>query len=363
MTRLLAATRKGLFEIDDDLRRVARAHFLGARVSYAFADPRDGTWYAALDHGHFGAKLHRSDDRGDTWTELAAPAYPPKPEGLRDICPIRQIERPWNTELVWTIEAGHTPGELWAGTIPGGVFRSTDRGDTWALIDALWNHPSRLEWAGGGYDYPGVHSIVVDPRSPGRVLVGVSTGGTWFTEDGGTTWDVAHGMRAAYMPDELQFDPVAQDPHRVVACEREPDVLWTQHHSGMFRSVDAGRTWTEITDVEPSVFGFAVAAHPHDPDTAWFVPAHSDEVRMPVDGRVVVTKTTDGGRTFRACTTGLPQQDAYDLVYRHALVVDSTGDQLALGSTGGSLWVSDDSGESFRTVNTSLPPIASLAWC
>ena len=130
----------------------------------------------------------------------------------------------------------------------------------------------------------------------------------------------------------------------------------------MFRSVDGGSTWTEILDVAPSNFGFAVAAHPTDPDTAWFVPAVSDEVRIPVDGRVVVNRTRDGGRTFEAIGDGLPSAAAYHLVYRHGLAVDDTGDHLVLGSTTGSVWASDDGGDSFRTISTDLPPIAALTF-
>jgi hypothetical protein len=71
----------------------------------------------------------------------------------------------------------------------------------------------------------------------------------------------------------------------------------------------------------------------------------------------VVTRTRDGGRTFETLTQGLPQRHAYDLVYRHALDVDETGDWLVCGSTTGSLWVSEDGGDSWLTVSSNLPPI------
>jgi hypothetical protein len=109
--------------------------------------------------------------------------------------------------------------------------------------------------------------------------------------------------------------------------------------------------------VKPSTFGFAVAVHPHDPDTAWFIPAVKDEKRYPTDGRVVVNRTRDGGQTFETLTKGLPQSHAYDLVYRHALDVDATGDRLAFGSTTGSLWISENSGDSWRELAAHLPPI------
>jgi hypothetical protein len=105
------------------------------------------------------------------------------------------------------------------------------------------------------------------------------------------------------------------------------------------------------------VFGFAVAVHPHDPNTAWFVPAEKDEKRLPVDARVVVARTRDGGATCEVITKGLPQEHAYDLTFRHALDVDGRGQTLAFGSTTGSLWVSDDAGDSWQQVSAHLPPI------
>jgi photosystem II stability/assembly factor-like uncharacterized protein len=164
-------------------------------------------------------------------------------------------------------------------------------------------------------------------------------------------------MRAEFMPPERQFDPGIQDAHLVAQCRAKPDVMWVQHHNGIFRSTDAAASWSEITDVKPSAFGFAVASHPGDPETAWFVPAVKDEKRYPMDGRVVVNRTSDGGKSFETLTRGLPQQHAYDLVFRHALDIDESGERLAFGSTTGSLWVTEDGGDQWQTVSTNLPPI------
>jgi photosystem II stability/assembly factor-like uncharacterized protein len=133
--------------------------------------------------------------------------------------------------------------------------------------------------------------------------------------------------------------------------------MWVQHHNAIFRSDDAGMNWTECVDVAPSTFGFAVAAHPSDPDTAWFVPGIKDEKRIPVDGRLVVTRTRDGGKTFEQLAEGLPREHAYHLVYRHSLDVDATGDRLAMGSTTGSLFVSENQGDRWQRVSAELPPI------
>ena len=72
--RMLVSTRKGLIALERGGGgwRVVSVEFPGVAVTAALGDPRDGTLYAALKHGHFGAKLHRSSDDGKTWTELPA---------------------------------------------------------------------------------------------------------------------------------------------------------------------------------------------------------------------------------------------------------------------------------------------------
>ena len=312
---------------------------------------RDGTLYAALNLGHFGVKLHRSSDGGASWEECAVPSYADV-DGTGENGP--------SLSLIWALEPGGADraGKLWCGTIPGGLFVSNDRGSSWQLNRPLWDRPERARWFGGGYDDPGVHSIVVDPRNAQRITVGVSCGGLWVSEDGGETWECrTKGMWAAYMPPEQKEMGEIQDPHRVAVCASSPDVLWVQHHNGVFRSTDAARSWTEVTAIEPSNFGFAVAVHPSEPATAWFAPGVKDECRVPVDGNVVVARTRDGGETFELLRNGLPQGHAYDLVYRHALDIDASGDRLVMGSTTGSLWITEDGGDSWHTISSNLPPI------
>jgi hypothetical protein len=347
--KLYVGTRKGLFVIEDG--RIGTPHFLGDPVSMVLPD-RDGMLYAALNLGHFGVKLRRSADGGRSWEEAAAPAYPPQPAGSPD-------ETPWKLVQLWSLESDGR--RLWAGTIPGGLFTSEDRGASWRLVESLWNRPERLEWTGGGYDHAGIHSIAIDPHDPKRITVGVSTGGAWQTRAGGASWAIcARGMYAEYMPPEQKFEQNAQDVHRLVLCAAQPEVMWVQHHNGVFRSTDGAAHWQEVTAIRPSKFGFAVAAHPGNPDTAWFVPAVKDECRVPVDAQLVVARTRDGGKSFDVLRRGLPQEHAYDLVYRHCLDVDASGLALAFGSTTGGLWATGDGGDSWRCISTQLPPILCL---
>ncbi|MEP6608727.1 MAG: exo-alpha-sialidase [Burkholderiaceae bacterium] len=352
--RLSVATRKGLFELSqtNNQWRVDAVHFVGEPVTAALHDPINGRIIAALRMGHFGVKLRSSDDGGKKWEEVGAPTFPPKPEGIED-------SNPWALDQVWVFEGFHAQQSqrLWAGTNPGGLFRSDDGGRSWSLIESLWNMPERKEWFGGGYDIPGIHSVCVHPSDPDDVVVGVSCGGAWRTRDGGKTWAVGQGMRATFMPPEAQLNPVIQDPHRIVQCESDPNLLWTQHHCGIWKSIDRGANWTEVTAGRPSSFGFAVAVHPRDPDTAWFMPLVSDERRVPVGNKVVASRTRDGGASFDVLDAGLPDRDAYDVVYRHGLDIAADGLHLAAGSTTGSLWVSDDGGQAWHTVGVNLPPI------
>jgi len=353
--RIHVATRKGLFTVERtgegvDSWRVSGVDFLGDPVTMVLEDPRDGALYAALNLGHFGPKLHRRDAPGGDWREVAVPRHDTAP-GQDEAPSVRQV---------WELTAGGADqqGLLWAGTIPGGLFVSHDRGESWRLNRALWDRPERAQWFGGGYDEPGIHSVIVDPRDSRRVVVGVSCGGVWVSEDGGESWECrTRGMYAAYMPPERREAPEIQDPHRIACCTHSPDVMWVQHHNGVFRTTDGGRAWVEIEGVAPSNFGFAVVVHPSEPGTAWLVPGVKDECRVPVGGRVAVARTRDAGRSFEVLTEGLPQEHAYDLVYRHALDIDARGDRLAMGSTTGSLWISEDQGNRWHTVSNHLPPI------
>lgn len=350
--RLYVGTRKGLFEL---ARRggkweVADVQFLGDPITMVLATAKHV--YAAIELGHFGAKLWRRD--GAEWRELTAPAYPQKPETAED------DPHPWTLGKIWALEPGGVDGRLWLSGMPGGLFRSDDDGETWSLTESLWYMPERKKWFGvAGGEQPGVNTVLIDPRNPADIRLGVSTAGVWASTDTGATWRLINkGMYAEYMPPELRSDPISQDVHRLARCRAKPEIMWCQHHNAVFRSEDAGENWQEVKAIRPSKFGFAVVAHPKDHNTAWFVPATKDERRIPLDGKVVVARTRDGGESFDVLTNGLPQHHAYDLVWRHGLDIDESGDRLAFGSTSGGLWISENGGDSWMMPDIRLPPIA-----
>jgi photosystem II stability/assembly factor-like uncharacterized protein len=353
--RIVLGTRKGLLIMErssNDWKLVCEAH-RAIPVSYAAVDSRTNTLWAGLDHGHWGQKVHRSSDMGASWEEVTAPKYP---EGET-----KSDGTPATVSYIWLIKPGSKdqPNRLYVGTEPGGLFQSDDGGSTFELVRGLWDHPSRPEnWFGGGRDFPGLCSLIIDPRDSQHMWAGISVGGVFETHDGGKTWEGRNqGLLACYLP-----NPNAEyghDPHFMTASPANPDVLWQQNHCGIFRSTNGGKQWDNISQPGgPAYFGSAIALDEKDPDTAWVVPAVDAEFRLAVDRALCVCRTTDGGKTWTALRNGLPQDTTYDLVFRHAL--DINGDTLAFGTTTGNLYISEDRGDSWQCLENNLPPISSV---
>lgn len=351
---LILGTRKGtiLFERRGQEWKPLRAAHMGIAVSYSMIDPRTGTLWACLDHGHWGQKLQRSKDVGQTWEELTPPAYP---EGS-----LLKEGVPATMRYLWVLQPGPAtePGTIYIGTEPGGLFVSRDGGESFMLVASLWNHPSRMTWFGGGRDNAGIHSVVIDPRDSRHLFVGVSCAGVFETTDGGATWNPRNkGLKASFLPDPEA--EIGHDPHLLAACPAAPDCMWQQNHCGIFNTTDGGKQWKEVTQKDgPANFGFAVSVDASDPNTAWVVPGVKDECRVAYAQALCVCRTTDGGRSWTALRKGLPQEHCYDIVLRHAL--DLSGDALAFGSTTGNLFVSDDRGDSWRCLSHHLPPVYSV---
>jgi photosystem II stability/assembly factor-like uncharacterized protein len=361
MNTLLVASRKGLFTVQQQRRadwQISKHDFAGEPVSQVLTAGSE--WYAALRLGHFGVKLHKSIDSGQTWQEIASPALPPKPTtGTWADDPT-----PWSVDMIWSLAAGgHSRSrQLWAGCMPAGLFHSSDGGASWQLCESFWLDERRKGWFGGGNDHPGIHSILVDPRDPDHVTVAISCGGVWSTRDAGAHWElIGKGMVNTYMPPEQAGDPNTQDPHCVSACAAVPDAMWMQHHCGIFYSTNSGADWSKAAGISSAGdFGFPVIADPVNPRRAWFVPAQADTHRYAPGAALCVTRTDDGGDTFSVFRNGLPQTHAYDLIYRHGFCIAPDGQTLAMASTTGGLWVSEDAGEHWDAVSATLPLIAAI---
>jgi hypothetical protein len=369
-TELLIGSRKGLFVAQGDVADassfvIAQHHFPGEPVSQIFVSEVHGIWLVALRLGHFGVKVHASRDRGTTWNEVAAPAFPKKPEDG----PWADDATNWTIDQVWSFALGVSDSgvpRMWAGAIPAGLFYSDDWGVSWKLLESLWYNERRKEWFGGGYDAAGIHSICVDPRDARHITIAISCGGVWSTRDNGVTWSLlGNGMLAPFMPEGSQDNLNVQDPHSMSQCAGHPDVMWVQHHARSYRSIDSATNWTRMTQPYEGDFGFVIVADPTNQQRAWVVPAQADAQRYAPAGSMCVARTDDGGKSWSVLREGLPQQHAYDLVYRHAMALtdqrnsaaQSTQRTLAIASTTGGVWLSSDSGERWSALPARLPPV------
>ncbi len=349
---LLVGTTKGAFLFSSDggreSWRVEGPHFPGEEVYALALDQRVGrrTIWAAPGNPHFGTTVRRSDDGGGSWSS-------------KEERPVRFPEgSDLSVQRVWQIRPGPAsdPDRFFLGVEPSCLFESSDGGDSWAPVRGFIEHEHRSFWTPGGGGMC-LHTIVPDPTDPARMVVAISTGGVYRTEDGGETWRARNvGVRAEFLPDK--HPEFGQCVHKVVHHPDRPERLFLQNHGGLYRSEDWGDEWTDIANGVPSDFGFGMAMHPRDPDTVYIIPMESAEFRCCPEAKLRVYRTRDAGESWEPLTRGLPQEDAYETVLRDALGTDGADPAgVYFGTRSGRLYASSDEGDSCRLVRDGLPPV------
>ena len=351
---LLVGTTKGAFLLQSNAQRarwkVGGPYFHGQAV-YAIAyDGRAGkrrVW--ASTQGVWGTVLRSSDDFGKSWTnpQEAAIRFPSE-SGL-------------SLKNIWQIKPGRSdePDVLYCGVEPAALFESRDDGDTWSLVQGLFNHPHRHRWmpSNGGL---ALHTIVVDPTNNQRMYVAISAGGVYRTDDGGSTW-TAHnrGIRVTFMP--TKYPEFGQCVHKIVMHPSRPERLFLQNHWGLYRSDDYGENWTDIANGVPSDFGFAMIVNPKNPDCVYIVPVESDEFRCTVDGRLRIYRTRNAGASWEPLMRGLPQKGAHETVLRDGMTTDLYDPPgIYFGTRSGKLFGSKDEGRTWQKIMDGLPPVVCI---
>lgn len=363
--RLFVGTRKGAWMLATDAARsqwaISPPWFLGHVVQHVVTDPRNPDLVLmATRTGHLGPTVFRSPDGGTTWTEATTPpAFRAGDSFGRAV------------RTVFWLCPGHPdePGRWYAGASPQGLFRSDDDGDTWVPVDGWNDHPEWGTWAEwpdveGTPDGSLLHSVMVDPRDPAHLYIGLSGGGVFESTDAGADWRPLNlGCVADFLPDP--DPPFGQDPHCVRMHPLQPDRLYQQSHCGIYRLDRPGERWTRIGDAMPrdiGDIGFPVELHPRDPDTAWVFPMDGTDVwpRTSPDGRPAAYVTRDGGATWQRQDRGMPDR-AWFTVKRQAMCTDAADPVgVYVGTTSGEIWASADEGETWRCIAAHLPEIYSL---
>ena len=352
---VLVDTMKGAFILRSTSQRkqwdVGGPYFPGHAV-YALAfDAREGRsrLWAGPNSMHWGGMLHSSDDFGRTWTDPV----------------VGNVKFPQGTDAtlkqIWQIMPGRAsePETLYCGVEPAALFVSRDAGETWSLVEGLWDHPQRPKWQPGGGGLC-LHTILLDPERAGTIRVAISTAGMYVTEDGGATWRPSNnGVRAQFLPDK--YPEFGQCVHKVVQSKRRPARMFLQNHWGLYRSDDRGETWTDVANGVPSDFGFPIAVHPLNDDTAWIVPLESDEFRCTPEGKLRVYRTEDAGAHWQPLAAGLPQDGAYETILRDGMAVDAllpVG--VYFGTRSGKVFASPTEGDDWSVIVDGLPPVIAV---
>jgi hypothetical protein len=385
--RLLVGTRKGAFILNSDGKRekwdVSGPHFAGWEIYHMKGSAVDpNRIYASQTSGWFGQIIQRSDDGGKTWFQPGTPAGAPttSPDGM----PMGESNKfvydtsdetgkpltthqfydgtphPWEFKRVWHLEPSlDNPDTVYAGIEDAALFRSTNGGQTWQELPGLRGHGTGSQWQPGAGGMC-LHTIILDNNNRDRIFVAISAAGAFRSDDGGATWKpINKGLHSQYIP-----DPNAEVGHCVHHIAKHPsnsNVLFMQKHWDVMRSDNAGDSWTEISGNLPTDFGFVIDVHAHEPETIYVVPIKSDSEHYPMDGKLRVYRSRTGGNEWEALTNGLPQENCYVNVLRDAMAVDSLDScGVYFGTTGGQVYGSADSGDTWKPIVHDLPPVLSV---
>ncbi len=376
--RVLVGTKKGAFILTADGQRrnweVSGPHFAGWEMYHLKGSPIDpNRIYASQTSGWFGQVIQRSDDGGRTWSPpdgAPMPAFdgtPPVPSNRfayeGEVGTHKWYDgsqHPWEFKRIWHLEPSLTdPDTVYAGAEDAAIFKSIDGGKSWKELSGLRKVKGHLWQPGAGG--MAVHTILLDPKNPQRIYIAISAAGAFRTDDGGQTWKpINRGLKSQYeLPDPDA--EVGHCVHRIALHPSRPDVLFMQKHWDVLRTDNSGDQWREVSGNLPSDFGFPIDVHAHEPETIYVVPIKSDSEHFPPDGKLRVYRSRSGGNEWEALGQGLPQKDCYVNVLRDAMAVDRLDPcGIYFGTTGGQVYCSADSGDSWNPIVRDLPAVLSV---
>ncbi len=368
----MVGTRKGAFTLTSDGKRakweINGPHFGGWEIYHMKGSPVDpNRLYASQSSGWFGQVIQRSNDGGKTWEAVGNKFEYDGVPGTHQW--YDGTPHPWAFKRVWHLEPSlNDPDAVYAGIEDAALFLSKDAGQTWQELAGLRGHGSGPHWQPGAGGMC-LHTILLDPKNPERIFIAISAAGAFRTEDGGKTWQpINRGLHSQYIPDPTA--EVGHCVHHVAMHRSRPDVLFMQKHWDVMRSDNGGDSWQEVNGNLPTEtglpdgrrgFGFVIDVNTHEPDTIYVVPIKSDSEHYPHEGKLRVFRSRTGGNEWEPLTKGLPQSDCYVNVLRDAMAVDSLDScGIYFGTTGGQVYASSDSGDSWTAIARDLPAVLSV---
>jgi len=269
-----------------------------------------------------GTGVYRSRDGGENWEAM----------GLPDSEHVsRIVVHPKESNTVYACALGH----LWNSNTERGVFKTTDGGKTWNKI--LYRN-----------DSTGCAEMAMDPQDPGVLYAamwdvrrepynfrsGGPGSGLFKTTDGGVTW---HELRKGLPEGDLGRIGIGIAASR---RERVYAVVEAKNHTALYRSDDAGDSWTEMNS------SFNVSGRPFYFARLAVDPKNPDRVYKP---GFFLTVSEDGGKSFSAAfstSEGMSGSGVHSDL--HALWINPENpDQMLVGTDGG-IYQSFDQGNHWR---------------
>ncbi len=385
--RVLVGTKKGAFILTSDGQRknwdISGPHFAGWEIYHLKGSPVDpNRIFASQTSGWFGQIIQRSNDGGKTWEQPGSPEGAPvmSPDGM----PMGEsnlfvydsdspqgkpltthqwydgTQHPWEFKRVWHLEPSLSdPDTAYAGVEDAAIFKTTDGGASWSELSGLRGHGTGPDWQPGAGGMC-LHTILQDPSNPNRIHIAISSAGNFRTDDGGKTWAPKNkGLTSKYIPDP--DTEVGFCVHRIALNPSNPNTMFMQLHWNVCRSDDGGDSWKCVSGDLPSDFGFPVVVHAHEPETVYVVPILSDSLHYPPEGKLRVYRSRVGGNEWEPLTKGLPQENCFVNILRGAMSTDTLDPcGIYFGTTGGQVYASADSGDSWSPIVRDLPSVLSV---
>jgi photosystem II stability/assembly factor-like uncharacterized protein len=361
--RVLVGTRKGAFILTSDGKRehwsISEPHFAGWEIYHLKGSPAEtDRLFASQTSGWFGQMIQRSNDGGETWEPVGNEFNYDGVPGTHQW--YDGTQHPWEFKRIWHLEPSPAdPDTVYAGAEDAALFKTTNGGRTWQELPGVRGAKGHLWQPGAGGMC--LHTIILDPSRPERFFIAISAAGVFRTDDAGLTWrPINRGLKSPYEIPDPDAE-VGHCVHRIAMHPSRPDVLFMQKHWDVMRSDDAGESWREISGNLPSDFGFPIDVHANEPQTIYVIPIKSDSEHFPPDGKLRVYRSRAGGNEWEALTNGLPQRDCYVNVLRDAMAVDSLDPcGVYFGTTGGQVYASADSGDTWKAIVRDLPAVLSV---
>jgi photosystem II stability/assembly factor-like uncharacterized protein len=219
-----------------------------------------------------------------------------------------------------------------------------------------------LEWRNLGPTRGGrVTTVSGVPNEPMTYYMGATGGGVWKTEDAGVTWrNVSDGFFKAGSVGSIAVAPDDANVIYVGMGEAPIRGVASSQGDGVYRSTDAGRTWTHV-GLERTRTISRVLVHPRNADIAWVGAQGTRWVASEDRG---VYKTTDGGKTWRKTLPLGPNVGVSELaldVVNPRILYAATWEhqrlpwQVRSGGPGSAIWKSSDGGETWVRLTDGLP--------